>query len=480
MKFINTLIALVLVAALGGVLFYLNKHPKEMPSDSAVPKKKLFSFQADQVKSFSIEAPGQTATTIRKTGDQKWEVTSPAGVPANNSLIQSFVDGLPKMEYTPVDSETPSSLADYGLDRPQKTLKFELTSGQPLTLLIGGDNPGGYAKYAMFSSTPGLFLLDSLDTKDLVDKTLFDLRDKRVLPVAVDKAKQVQLKFEFTPASAAELERAKKLGLSVKPPKIGFTRQPNNNWEVTDPAVRTDYGNTNYFVTILNGGIMKSVEAENAKSLGAYGLDRPAIRADVTAEDGSAHSLLIGRKKEAKPGDNKEGESKSDENLGYYAKNSDSPAIFTINQSVYDQLNQDLDNYRNRFLFDFENANARRIEIQGPTGDLRFDRKGEDWFKADGKTKADASKISALLDEIHSMRVQHYTEDKPGHFAEYGLDKPWLNVKITFGEQNKEETVIFGQKNKKFYAARQDSPSVYEMPASAPESLQTKLKELSS
>ena len=55
MKFTNTLIALVLLAALGGVLFYLNKHPKtETPSDSAVPKKKLFSFQPDHVKSFSI------------------------------------------------------------------------------------------------------------------------------------------------------------------------------------------------------------------------------------------------------------------------------------------------------------------------------------------------------------------------------------------------------------------------------------------
>lgn len=490
----NTIIALIVLAGLGGVLYYLNKHPKtETPTDTATAKKKLFSFQADQIRGFSIEAPNQPAVTIRRAahGQQQWEVAAPAGVPGDNSQIQSFVDGLAKFEDTPLESQMPGSLAEYGLDQPQKTLKFELASGQPVTLLIGKENPGGFAKYGMLSSSPGLFLLDSIDTKDLVDKTLFDLRDKRVLPVAADKAKQLQLKFDFKPAAAAEVEKAKKLGLSVKPPKIVLTRQPNNNWEVTDPAVRTDFGDTNYLVTTVSGATMKSVETENAKSLSEYGLDRPAIRLEVTAEDGSTHSLLVGKKKETKKpaeGDkdkdkdkDKKDSSSSTETEGYYAKNSDWPVIFLINQQVYDQLNQDLDNYRNRFLFDFDTSNARRLEIQGPTGELRLDRKGEDWFKGpDDKAKVDATKVSTFLDAIHALRIQHYTEDHAGHLAEYGMDKPWMKVKVTFGEANKEETILFGQKNKKFYGARQDSPSVYEMSPTEPDQLQTKLKDLSS
>src|SRR4051812_18954443 len=131
MKLSNTLIALVLLAALGGVLFYLNKHPKaETPSDSSIPKKKLFAFQPDQVKSFSIDVPGQPVMTVSKSGNQKWQITSPSGVPTDNSQVQSFVDGLPKLEETPLEQQTPASLADYGLDHPQKTFKFELTSGQ--------------------------------------------------------------------------------------------------------------------------------------------------------------------------------------------------------------------------------------------------------------------------------------------------------------------------------------------------------------
>jgi len=302
MKFQNTVIALVLLAGLGGVFYYLNKHPQaDTSADASTAKKKLFAFQPDQVKGFSIEMPNQPSISVRRAaqGPPQWEIVSPAGVAADSSLIQTFVDGLSKIEYTAVDSQTPSSLAEFGLDPAQKTFQFELASGQPVTLRIGAENPAGFAKYGILSSAPGLFLLDSIDSKDMVDKTLFDLRDKRVLPVALDKAKQVQLKFEFTPAAAAELEKAKKLGLSIKPPKIGMTRQANNNWEVSDPPVRTDFGDTNYFITVVNGATMQSVEAEDAKSLSAYGLDHPAIRLDVTAADGSVHSLLVGKKKEA-------------------------------------------------------------------------------------------------------------------------------------------------------------------------------------
>ena len=470
MKLRNTLIALGLLAALGGVLYYLNKHPQSnTPSDTSAEKKKLFSFQPSQVTGFTIEAADQPAVTIRRaqskgttpgatsgTGGAQWEVAEPAGVPPDSTQIQSFIEALPKIEYTPLDSQTPASLAEYGLDKPPKTFKIEVGGGQPVTLSIGKENPGGYAKYATFSGIPGLILLDKIDGKELIDKTLFDLRDKRVMPVAVDKAKQLTLKFDLKTASAEDLEKAKKLGLPVKPPKIAITREQNGNWQLSDPDVRTDFGDTNYFVTTVSGALMGTVEEESPKSLSAYGLDRPAIRLDVTAEDGSTHSLLVGSKKvkkeETKPADaEKKDAPKPDENLGYYAKNSDWPTVFTINQSAYDQLNQDLDNYRNRFLFDFEVSNARRVEITGPGAELRFDKKGDDWLKGgDATKKADAAKVEAFLNAVHALRIQHFTQDRVSNLAEYGLDKPWMKVKVTFSESNKEETVMFGQKNKKF------------------------------
>jgi uncharacterized protein DUF4340 len=503
MKLRNTLIALAFLASLGGVLYYLNKHPQtSTPTGGSAEKKKLFSFQASQVTAFTIETPNQPAVTIRRAAqkagtavpdasEQQWEVVAPAGVHLDNSQVQTFVNGLGKFEYTPLEPQTPSSLGEFGLDQSAKTFQFEVSGGQTVTLSVGKENPGGSSKYAILSGTAGLFLLDNYDSKDLVDKTLFDLRDKRVLPAAVDKAKQITLKFDQKAASAGEAEKARQAGLSGKPPRIVITRQSNGNWQLSDPDVRTDFGNTNYFVTTVSGAQMAGVEDENPKSLSPYGLDRPSIRLEVTAEDGSTHTLLVGNKKvkkeekKAAKEETKEGEKieapKTEEVLGYYAKNSDWPVVFTINQVSYDQLNQDLDSYRNRYLFDFETSNARRVEITGPSTELRLDRKGDDWLKGgDSQKKVDSSKVESFLNAVHTLRIQHFTQDRVANLAEYGLDKPWIKVKVTFSEANTEETVLFGKKNKKFFASRPDRPSVYEMSPSEPDDLEKKLKDLTS
>ena len=492
MKTLNTFIALVLVVALGGILFYLNRHPAKAPTD-ANAKQKLFSFQADQLKEFTIETPDQPAVTIRRAakttnppagspGTAQWEVVSPAGVAGDNSEIQSFVEALPKQEYTPLEAQTPASLGEYGLDHPVRTLKLQPAQGQPVTLLIGKENPGGSSKYAMLSSSPGLFLLDTYENKDL-EKTLYDLRDKRILPISGDKVQRVELRFDPSGRQpAAEIEKGRRLGLPVKPPKIVMTKQANGNWELTDPAVRTSTTDANYFVTAVGSALMKAVESENPKSLSAYGLDRPQIRVEVTTADGT-HSLLVGKKKEdnQKPGEAGKAGANKGQDVGYYAKNSDWPVVFTIHDAIFDQLNQDLDTYRNRSLFDFESPDAaRRIEIQGPQGELRLDKKDAEWFKAGATpTKVDASKVNAWLEAVHMVRIQHFTEDKAGHLAEYGLQKPWMTVKVTYGEANKEETVLFGQKNKKFYGARTDGSSVYELGPNDQETVESKLKELS-
>src|SRR5258708_6757676 len=130
MKLSNTLIALVLLAGLGGVFYYLQKHPAASTSADANAKKKLFSFHADQVKEFTLEAPGQPPATFRRAaavkgseGENRWEIASPPGITADSSQIQSFLNGLPRLEYTPLESPLPP--AEYGLDQPKRTYRFQ-------------------------------------------------------------------------------------------------------------------------------------------------------------------------------------------------------------------------------------------------------------------------------------------------------------------------------------------------------------------
>ena len=479
MKVTHTILALVILLGLGGVFYYLNQQPAS-PSPNEIAKKKVFSFQPDQVEEFTIEMADKPSATFRRVAAaaqpgskpddktaQQWQVLNPPGVAADSSQIQPFLEGLPNSEYTPIGGGAPLSLDEYGLEKPEKVLRFKLKQGQNVTLSVGKENPSGSDKFGKLDSAPEVFLLSTYDTA--LQKTLFDLRDKRVFPIAMDKAQQIELALNVKDqkATGEEVQKAEQTGLPVRPGRIVLTKQSNSNWELTAPAVRTDFGNSNYVVTTLTGAQMKSAEEETPKSLSRYGLDRPAMRLTVKTAGGST-TLLVGNKAEG-------------EGVSYYAQNSVWPVVFTITQALYDQLKQDLDSYRNRFLFDFQTANARRVELLWSQGEMRLDKRGADWFKTGTpEKKADTSKVEDFLNSIHNLRIQQFTSDKPGQLAQYGLDKPWLRVKVTFGEENKEETILFAKKDNRFYAARQGEPAVYEMAPGEPDNIEPKVKELAS
>jgi hypothetical protein len=166
-------------------------------------------------------------------------------------------------------------------------------------------------------------------------------------------------------------------------------------------------------------------------------------------------------------------------NKFYFAKNSLRPHVFTILKNVYDQLNRDLEYYRNRYLFDFETSSATRVEINGPTGELLFERRGEDWYRAGiQETQMAELKVDNFLNSIHSLRIQSYVNDAPNRFIAYGLNDPWVRVRVTFGEQDQQETILFSRQEEKFYGARVGESSVYEMAPREPEIMEGNLEDL--
>ena len=486
----RTIVSIVIVAVLGGALYFLYRVP-EKPSKDSIPKENLFSFKPDDIQEFTLTVGTQPPATIRRaaaaapsTGtpskpDEKkdatpqWQVAAPDGVAADSSQIQTFVEEIVGLQSTPLKQDTAPNWPEFGLDKPDHSYQFKLKDGKTVSLDIGQQNPGGNAHYARKDNAPPLLLLDNIDDKSLIEKTLFDLRDKRILPIKVDDAKRMELHFDLSgqKASAEELAKAKQLGLPTKPALLVFTKESDGNWDLDEPRVRTDHGNTTYLFTTISGGAMRSLEEEKPASLAKYGLDHPQIRFDIVTPSGT-YSLMVGNK-----------DKKGDEEF-FYAKNSVWPHVFTIPRTVYDQLNQDKDAYRNRYLYDFDEGNAHSLDIQGPDGSLRVAQRGGDWYAAAGpqtqnkEIKLDSAKMQNFLSAIHALRISNYTSDEPGRFAAYGLDKPWMTTKVTFGDKNQTETIVFSRKDKKFYAGRVGEPSVYELSPNEPDNLQSKVKEL--
>ena len=463
MKVSHTIIAVVILAVLGGVFYYLEQQPEPLSPEEAA-KQKVFTFDAGQVEEFTIESPDEPAFTVRRASTARaagaeqaeaaappatgWQVVAPAEIAADNSEVDTFVGEIPNLESTPVEGSASLEPSEYGLDMPQKTLRFKLRDGQTVTLSLGDQNITSTAKYGKLDSSPNVFLIETASA-GVLDKTLFNLRDKRAIPLAVDQAQQIEVEFNSNDRKG----------------RLALAKQQDGNWHLTDPAVRTDYGSSNYFVTTLSGAVMSAVEEEAPAAIGKYGLNQPAIRLTVKLADGRSANLQVG--------------SKAGDEAAYYAQNSVWPQVFKINQSTYDQFNQQLDNYRNRYLFDFETTNARRVEIQWAEGAVRLDKRGDNWFRT-GATEAmvETAKVDDFLNSVHALRVQQFTTDRAGQLAQYGLNEPWMRVKVIYGENNSEETVVFARHDNRFYAARDGEPSVYEMSPEEPDNLEPKVKDL--
>jgi hypothetical protein len=460
MKVSHTILALVVLLGLGGVLYYLYKRPAG-PDPNEVPKEKIFAFTADQVEEFAIEAPPAEPAVFRRVaaGDSpQWSIVSPEGAQADNSQIQEFLGEVQNMESPALASETAPAWSEYGLETPARTLRFKLTGGKEVALSVGAENPSGEARYGRRSDSNSLWLLNTYENRPLIEKTLLDLRDKRVLPIDISQAQRL----------AIHLDSGRH--------RFVMTKQEDGRWVLGDPPVRTDYNAANYFVTTVGGGQMQAVIEEKPTSLERFDLISPELRLDVATPQGTT-SLLVGNKIE---------ETENGVET-FYAKNTAQPQVFTVNRMVYDQLYQGPESYRNRYLFDFETTNAKWVEIVGPTGELRFEKKNEGWSKvgaaaagAEQKETTGELKVEEFLNTVHGLRIAAYPSDAPNRFAAYGLDKPWLRVKVVFGEKNQEETIVFSRRNNKFYAGRTGEDSVYELSPNEPDHLEEQLKSLAS
>ncbi|OFV97750.1 MAG: hypothetical protein A3F68_12805 [Acidobacteria bacterium RIFCSPLOWO2_12_FULL_54_10] len=470
MKIWHTALALIVLLALGGALYYVRQNPQVMPQEG-FPKEDLFTFDPSQVDGLTIEIDKESPMVFQKSVDgsqTKWAITSPPGIAGDSKSIENFIGNLPKIKAIPLNLEPGTSLSDYGFEQPQRKYSFQITGGQPFDLEVGGENPNGFARYGRLAGSEKIFMLDLLNAEPLIRNVLFDYRDKRAVPLDMSQVQQIELQYYLRGGapSAQDLEEARRRRLPVNPPKVVFSRQSSGDWKLTSPSVRTDYGTAQELIRALENSQILAYEDENPQSLNRYGLAPEEVRAELRSAAGTSN-FIIGNLKEG-------------EELRYYARNSIWPYVFTVDQSIYSQLTKDMEQYRSRYLFDYSAAPAtRRLEIQTADGSLRLDRKGDTWASSDSSQKAiDTAKVDAFLNYIYSLRIQHYVEDRPNRYDSFGLEAPWIVIKVYTGDSNTEETVLFGRKGEGFYTARQGEPSIYEMAPGEPENIETRLKEL--
>ncbi|MGH7969483.1 MAG: DUF4340 domain-containing protein, partial [Limisphaerales bacterium] len=251
-KYLQTLIALAVLAGLWGIFtYYGKKKPAASSKANSAASKTILPVKGAQIVSFTVTAEGSKPVTCTRN-DKTWQITEPIKLAADSSTIQGFLSSLTGATPSETVSEQGGDSKEFGLDPPSATIEVK-TDAKPeeFTLRLGGSTPTNNGVYAQVAGQPRVFTLASY-LKDSLEKNLFDFRNKKVVTLTGD--------------SIRRLDVASKKG------SYQLLKNADGIWDLLlPPPVRADHFTVEGLVDELGSASMHSVVSEEKKDLGHYG-----------------------------------------------------------------------------------------------------------------------------------------------------------------------------------------------------------------
>ncbi len=417
------LVAAIVMAGLGGVVYWSNKEEKakaNKPAPDASPK--ILSLKDTDIKQIEITKKGEMPTVVAKNNSGQWAITAPKALPADQSSVTSITSAVSSLSSDRVvdDNVSAADLAGYGLAPPVVTLKFTMNDGKTSTLLVGEDTPGGSDVYAKLEGDNRLFTMGSYN-KTTLNKDYKDLRDKHLMTFDKDKTSRVEL---------AEAGQA----------PIEFGRISASEWQILKPKpMRADSFQVEDLLGRARDAEMVTTlsDEDEKKYVASFGSAQPV--ATLTATDpGGSQKLEVRKVKD-----------------DYYAKSSAVEGVHKLSVDFGKMLEKKLDEFRNKKLFDFGFSDPSHIEIKDNGKDTVIDKSGDNWTS--GGKNMDSVSVQAAIDKIRDLQA--------AKFVDSGFTAPLVELTVVSDNGKRTEKVQIAQAGANFIARREGDASLYQLDA---------------
>jgi hypothetical protein len=395
MRFKSTLILLVVFLGLGSYAYFGEYRGAEGRDKAKEAAKKVLQFDDKNVTEISLGLPDKVISAVRK-GEHQWEITNPSGVDADSEEWDRLASNLAMTDKEQSVTTDKPDFAQYGLDKPSVTVEAKLKDGRTVGIAFGSENPKKTFTYAKLIDKPEVFLA-STTWSHLFQKSLTDLRDKKVLAFETDDVDSVRI----SDGKGSEIALQKS----------------GQDWVVKKP-VETNADSSEITTFLSSVRFAKASDfADASVDAKAAGLEPPATT--VILHDAKApadRTLLIGKTKEKDK---------------YWAKDSSRPAIFVIDKEIPEKARRPISDWRDKTVAKVDHDAVDELEIVRGGEKLSFKKSGSDWKLADGR-KAQWEKVSAILSVLDFEKAKQIV-DAPKPLPTYGLDKPKLEATMRQG-----------------------------------------------
>jgi len=371
---------------------------------------------------------------------QKWKIVRPVARPADADSVSEMLEKLGAARMKEFVTDSPKSLAPYGLDRP---LRVVLHVGKEKdratkTLLLGTVDQAKKGAYAMRAGESSVFLIPE-DAWRAVPQNVAALRDKTV--VAFDREK----------VTRADIESAKGL--------VTVTRD-KDGWKITAPqAFAADQAEVSAVLTRLRDLRAQGFLTDDASGIPRY-LGKPEVKVTIHLEGAPAPlSVLLA------PAPDKRG----GQPTAYAAVAGQGPVVL-VDGKALESLGRTASSLRDRRVFaGLEPKDVARVRVKAGGQSALLERSGDTEWKLVEPTKGTARspKVEDILYTLRSLKWDEIAADKADTPARWGFDAPTFEVTLLKRDGGEIGTLVLGKREGERYFARTAASPVYAISARA-------------
>jgi Domain of unknown function (DUF4340) len=432
MKIRSLIVAAFVLLVLIGTLYWSEhrKPAEETAKTSADTPPTILKLDEAAITKLELKKRDAQPIVLIKTDAGTWQITQPKPFNADQSTVAGTISTLSSLNSERLVEDKASNLKTYGLDQP--AFEVDITAKDKThKLLIGDETPAGSAVYAMLAGDPRVFTMASYH-KTSIDKSLNDLRDKRLLTSSADKVSRLEL---IRNNQTIEFGRNK------------------DEWQILKPKpLRADSVQVGELVTKLTDARMdlSGSDKELTESASAFARATPVATAKVTDQLGT-QELQVRKNKDT-----------------YYAKSSVIEGAYKVDSTLGQALDKGLDDFRNKKLFDFGFNEPSKIEVHNGPKAYFLTKGGADWW-SNGK-KMDVRSAQDFISKLRDL-----TADK---FVESGFANPLIDITVTSDDGKRVEKVYIAKSGDSYIARRDNEPPLYQLQSSSIDALEKSADEI--
>ena len=410
MKPKGLLIAVVLLAALGGVIFWSNKKQAAAGKSPADTTTKILTIPEDQIQEIRMKKLTGETLALRRDAANKWQITAPQPMGADQDAVSSIALQVASLNADKMVEDHATDLKPYGLQDPTLDVTVVRKDGKTDDLLVGDDTPNGSGAYAKLANDPRVFTIGTY-VKTTLDKRPDDLRDKRLLTFDADKLTRVEVQAKGAP--------------------IEFGKNGSNEWQIVKPhPMRADSTSVDTLVNKLKDAKLdvSMTTADAAKKFAGA----PKVATVTVTDAGGTQTLELHK----------------DKDNDVLAKSSVVDGVYKTGSDIAEAFDKSVDDFRNKKVFDFGFSDPNQLIVQGVT----YAKVGDKWMS--NNKAMDNIAVQNLIDKLRDMKAIAFSDKGSGEQAMQ------ITVISNAGKRTEKVTLLKGAK---LYAQREGEPVYYEL-----------------